>query len=61
MTLSILTRRIIEEKNDFIYDDCYVDTEDGFRHSKWSSFMSKRLQIARSLLTEQGVIFMIKY
>ena len=48
-------------KNDFIYDDCYVDTEDGFRHSKWSSFMSKRLQIARSLLTEQGVIFMIKY
>lgn len=42
---------------DFAYDDCYVDTEDGFRHSKWSSFMSKRLQIARSLLTEQGVIF----
>lgn len=42
---------------DFIYDDCYVDTEDGFRHSKWSSYMSKRLQIARSLLTERGVIF----
>lgn len=20
---------------DFIYDDCYVDSEDGFRHSKW--------------------------
>lgn len=47
-------------KNNFIYDDCYVDTEDGFRHSKWSSFMSKRLQIARSLLTEQGVIFVYK-
>lgn len=42
---------------DFIYDDCYVDTEDGFRHSKWISFMSKRLEIARSLLTENGVIF----
>lgn len=42
---------------DFVYDDCFVDTEDGFRHSKWSSFMSKRLQIARSLLTEKGVIF----
>lgn len=42
---------------DFVYDDCYIDVEDGFRHSKWSSFMSKRLQIARSLLTEQGVIF----
>lgn len=26
---------------DFIYDDCYVDSEDGFRHSKWISFMSK--------------------
>lgn len=42
---------------DFIYDDCYVDTEDGFRHSKWISFMSKRLEIARSLLNEKGVIF----
>lgn len=42
---------------DFVYDDCYIDVEDGFRHSKWSSFMSKRIQIARSLLTEQGVIF----
>ena len=44
-------------KKDFIYDDCYVDTEDGFRHSKWISFMSKRLEIAHSLLTEKGVIF----
>lgn len=42
---------------DFIYDDCYVDTEDGFRHSKWSSFMTKRLSVARSLLTEKGVVF----
>ena len=42
---------------DFIYDDCYIDTEDGFRHSKWISFMSKRLEIARSLLNEKGVIF----
>lgn len=42
---------------DFIYDDCYVDTEDGFRHSKWISFMTKRLYAARSLLTEKGVVF----
>ncbi len=42
---------------DFIYDDCYIDSEDGFRHSKWVSFMSKRLELARSLLTENGVIF----
>ena len=25
-------------KNDFIYDDDYVDTSDDFRHSKWASF-----------------------
>lgn len=42
---------------DFVYDDCYIDTEDGFRHSKWISFMGKRLEIARRLLTEQGAIF----
>lgn len=42
---------------DFIYDDNYVDEDDGFRHSKWLSFMSKRLEKARSLLSEQGVIF----
>ena len=42
---------------DFIYDDCYVDAEDGFRHSKWISFMWKRLEIAHSLLSEKGVIF----
>lgn len=42
---------------DFIYDDDYVDKEDGFKHSKWISFMMKRLEIARKLLTEEGVIF----
>lgn len=42
---------------DFVYDDCYVDLEDGFRHSKWVCFMTKRLEIARTLLTETGVIF----
>ena len=42
---------------DFIYDDCYVDTEDGFRHSKWISFMTKRLYIACTLLTEKGIVF----
>lgn len=42
---------------DFVYDDCFVDSEDSFRHSKWSSFLSKRLEIAHRLLTEEGVIF----
>lgn len=44
-------------KKDFIYDDKYINEDDGFRHSMWISFMSKRLEIARSLLTEKGVIF----
>ncbi len=44
-------------KQDFVYDDNYVDLSDDFRHSKWLSFMYKRLQIAKKLLSEQGSIF----
>lgn len=43
---------------DFIYNDSYVDKEDTFRHSKWLSFMSRRLVLAKQLLTEDGVIFL---
>ncbi|MDE7442395.1 MAG: site-specific DNA-methyltransferase [Muribaculaceae bacterium] len=42
---------------DFVYNDSYVDGEDSYRHSKWLSFMSKRLKIAKKLLSERGVIF----
>ncbi len=42
---------------DFIYDDNYVDKSDSFRHSKWLSFMGKRLMIARNVLSNNGVIF----
>ena len=42
---------------DFVYNDSYVDTEDSYRHSKWLSFMSKRLRIAKRLLSQKGVIF----
>lgn len=42
---------------DFIYNDSYVDKEDSFRHSKWLSFVSKRLAIAKRLLSPSGVIF----
>lgn len=42
---------------DFVYNDRYVDKEDSYRHSKWLSFMSRRLRIARSLLSDHGVIF----
>lgn len=44
-------------EEDFIYDDNYVDANDSFRHSKWLSFMSVRLNIAKSLLAPHGFIF----
>jgi len=43
--------------NDFIYADNMVGQDDGFRHSKWLSFMKERLEIARNLLSNEGVIF----
>ena len=42
---------------DFIYNDSFVDSEDSFRHSKWLSFMNKRLKLAKGLLSDKGVIF----
>ena len=42
---------------DFVYNDSFVDTEDSYRHSKWLSFMNKRLKIAKRLLSDRGVIF----
>ena len=42
---------------DFRYNDIYVDKEDSYRHSKWLSFMSRRLKIAKKLLADRGIIF----
>jgi len=42
---------------DFIFNDSYVDREDAYRHSKWLSFMEKRLKLAKNLLKDDGVIF----
>ncbi|WP_185830591.1 site-specific DNA-methyltransferase [Siminovitchia terrae] len=41
---------------DFVYDDTFVDLEDGFRHSKWLSFMERRLKLASKLLTAKGIL-----
>lgn len=41
---------------DFIYDDAFIDNEDGYRHSKWASFMFERLAIAKRLLSDDGFI-----
>ena len=42
---------------DFKYNDNYVDKEDGFKHSKWLSFIKVRLELAKNLLKDNGVIF----
>ena len=42
---------------DFKYNDHYVDEEDQYRHSKWVSFMYKRLLKAKNLLSKNGAIF----
>ena len=44
-------------KDDFVYDDDFIDRNDTFRHSKWISFMTKRLALARELLSKRGLIF----
>ncbi len=42
---------------DFIYDDNYIGNDDCYQHSKWLSFMEKRILIAKRLLTKKGLIF----
>lgn len=42
---------------DFIYNDDFIGEDDGYRHSKWLSFMEKRLQAAKRLLSKEGIIF----
>lgn len=42
---------------DFTYDDHYIDSEDSYKHSKWLSFMKRRLELSKQLLSDDGVIF----
>ncbi len=46
-------KRIIEK----FPDGTEVPTDHPFRHSYWLSFMRKRLELAKDLLSEKGVIF----
>lgn len=43
--------------NDFVYNDKFIGEDDSYRHSKWLSFMEKRLKIAKRFMSEKGVIF----
>lgn len=42
---------------DFMYNDKFVDLEDGYRHSKWINFIQKRLKLAKGILRDEGIIF----
>lgn len=45
------------KKNEWKYNDHWIDENDTYRHSKWLSFMNKRLRLAKQLLKDDGVIF----
>lgn len=43
--------------NDFTYGDETLSKEDEYKHSKWLSFMERRLMIAKNLLSDRGFLF----
>ena len=43
-------------KKDWKYNNDYVNKEDAYRHSKWLSFMSERLVLAKKLLKKKGIL-----
>lgn len=45
------------KKKEFRYGDRWIDENDGYRHSYWLSFMSKRLKLSKYLLSKNGVMF----
>ena len=44
-------------KKDFLYNDKILKKNDEYKHSCWLSFINERLQIAKELLTDKGIIF----
>jgi len=45
------------KKDEWQYNDKFVDENNSFRHAKWLNMMEKRLELAKHLLKEDGVIF----
>lgn len=41
---------------DWKYNNDFVESDDPYRHSKWLSFMSKRLKLAKEILKMDGII-----
>ena len=51
------TGKVSDTDSGFIFDDNFVKDDDGYKHSKWLSFMFNRLTIAYSLLSTDGKLF----
>ena len=43
---------------DWKYNNNFVDSEDGYRHSKWINMINSRLILSKDLLKEDGIICM---
>lgn len=44
---------------DWKYNNDYVDSNDGWRHSKWLAFMEKRLKLAKQLLKPDNSVLIV--
>jgi adenine-specific DNA-methyltransferase len=44
---------------DWKYNNNYVDINDKYRHSKWLTFMERRLKLAKQLLNPQDSVLMV--
>ncbi|MEZ7701657.1 DNA methyltransferase [Micrococcus luteus] len=44
---------------DWKYNNDYVASDDDYRHSKWLSFMERRLQVARELLNPEDSVLIV--
>lgn len=47
----------IGKSKEWKFNDKWVDPNDSYKHSKWLSLISKRLLLAKHLLSSRGVIF----
>ena len=44
---------------DWKYNNDYVDSSDAYRHSKWLSFMERRLRLAKNLLRTDSAVLIV--
>ena len=45
------------KKDEWKYNDKFIDENDSYRHAKWLNMIEKRLELSKHLLKEDGVIF----